>query len=221
MKRVALWLVSVVGEGGVFTKEELRQAFPGVSQVDRRMRDLRSFDWIISTNREDGSLDPFEQRFVKQGTPVWEPGKATPRQGTIAIGTGKRREVISRDGNMCRSCGMTPGATYEGTHETVQLDIARRQVRRPDGTTHTELVTECQKCRLGARDLVADLAGVLRAVDALPAAERRALAAWAEADARDFRDVERVWSDYRALPGESRAEVRARLGIEPAEIPYT
>ncbi|MFJ2954740.1 hypothetical protein [Streptomyces sp. NPDC087270] len=213
MKRVALWLVTVVGEGEVFTKEELRRAFPGVSQVDRRMRDLRDFGWVISTNREDGSLDPVEQRFVKPGIPVWEPGKATRPRGTIAIGAGRRREVISGDGNMCRSCGITPGSVYEGTYEQAQLDIARRDVLHPDGTTKEELVTECQRCRLGARELVVDLAKVLSAVNALPVAERRALAGWAEADERVFSAAERIWGEYRSLPEESRVAVRAALGL--------
>lgn len=175
MKRVALWLVTVVGEGEVFTKEELRRALPGVSQVDRRMRELRDFGWRISTNREDEDLDPVEQRFVEQGIPVWEPGKATRPRGTTAIGVGKRRETISRDGNMCRSCGITPGSVYEGTYEQAQLDIARREVRRPDGTKKPELITECRRCRLGARELVVDLSKVVSAVNALPVAERRAL----------------------------------------------
>ncbi|WP_333766503.1 hypothetical protein [Streptomyces sp. IBSBF 2435] len=213
MKRVALWLVTVVGEGEVFTKEELRQAFPGVSQVDRRMRDLRDFGWSISTNREDGSLDPVEQRFVEPGIPVWEPGKATRPRGTIAIGAGRRREIISRDGNMCRSCGITPGSRYEGTYEQAQLDIARRRVRRADGAEEPELVTECQRCRLGARELVADLTKVLSAVNALPAAERRALVGWVEADERVFSGAERIWGEYRSLPEESRAAVRAALGL--------
>lgn len=29
MKRAALWLVTVVGEGNVFTKEDVKGAFPG------------------------------------------------------------------------------------------------------------------------------------------------------------------------------------------------
>ncbi|WP_405849821.1 hypothetical protein OG211_22575 [Streptomyces niveus] len=213
MKRAALWLVSVVREGEVFTKEELRRAFPGVSQVDRRMRDLRDFGWVLHTNRDAEDLDPHEQRFVKRGIPVWEPGKATRPRGTIAIGAGKRREIIASDGNMCRSCGITPGAHYEGTYEAAQLDIARRPVRKPDGRTPVELVTECQRCRLGARELSADLASLLRSIEALPAAERDTLAGWAMADEREFRTVERVWSTYRSLPEESRADVRAALGL--------
>ncbi|MEG8276589.1 hypothetical protein [Streptomyces sp. AHA2] len=213
MKRVALWLVSVVGEGNTFTKEDLRAAFPGVSQVDRRMRDLRDFGWRIDTNREDEELDPHEQRFVKPGDPVWEPGRATRKSGTIAIGAARRREVLARDGNMCRSCGITPGEIYAGTYEAAQLDIARREVVKPDGTKATELVTECKRCRVGGRELAVDLGKVLKAAAVLDPAERSVLSDWVVADRREFSRLEQIWSDYRSLPEESRAQLRAELGL--------
>ncbi|MDF6020974.1 hypothetical protein [Streptomyces sp. JH34] len=213
MKRVALWLVSEVGEGEAFTKEALREAFPGVSQVDRRMRDLRDFGWLIATNREDDGLDSHEQRFVKRGDPVWEPGRATRRSGTTAIGAGRRREVIEQDGRMCRSCGITPGNPYADTDEAAQLDIARRKVLKPDGTKVTELITECKRCRIGGKELVADLGRVLSEAAALSSIEREVLSGWMEADERQFGRLEQLWSDYRSLPEESRAHLRKQLGL--------
>ncbi|WP_181785781.1 hypothetical protein [Streptomyces phytophilus] len=212
MKRAALWLVSEVGVGKTFTKEQLRAAFPGVSQVDRRMRDLRDFGWRIDTNREDATLDPHEQRFVEQGDPVWLPGRATRRAGTAAIGAGRRREVLARDGNMCRSCGITPGGLYDGTDEAAQLDIARREVVKPGGVRTTELVTECRRCRVGGRSLVADLDEVIRAASALSPSERSILAGWLEDDQRNFTPLERLWSAYRSLPEQSRAQLRSHIG---------
>lgn len=209
MKRVALWLVSVVGAGNEFTKEDLRQAFPGVSQVDRRMRDLRDFEWRIDTNREDPTLEPHEQRFVRAGIPVWEPGRASRN---TAISAARRREIIANDGNMCRSCGITPGALYEGTFEAAQLDIARRDVRRPDGTMAQDLVTECNRCRVGGRGLTADLDDVLRRAAELSPIERRVFIGWIAADRREFSRIEELWGRYRSLPGESRAAVGAELG---------
>lgn len=213
MKRVALWLVSVVGEGNTFTKGDLRGAFPGVSQVDRRMRDLRDFGWRIDTNREDEELDSHEQRFVKRGDPVWEPGRATRKTGTTAIGSARRREVLARDGNMCRSCGITPGEIYAGTYEAAQLDIARRGVVKPDGTKATELVTECKRCRVGGRSLTADLDKLLKAIAGLSETERSVLSDWVAEDRREFSRLEQIWSDYRSLPEESRAQLRAQLGV--------
>ncbi|QFU85533.1 hypothetical protein [Amycolatopsis sp. YIM 10] len=211
MKRVALWLVELVGEGQLFTKEQLRQAFPGVSQVDRRMRDLRDFGWRIDTNREDPSLDAHEQRFVQAGIPVWEPGKAT-RPSTV-VSASRRREVYAADGHLCRSCGISTGETYVGTFETAQLDIARREVLKLDGSTAVELVTECKRCRVGGRNQVADLAGLIRDTEALSPQERKKLTGWVEADERTFGPAERLWSSYRTLPEESRAALRATLGL--------
>jgi hypothetical protein len=211
MKRVALWLLAEVGEGHEFTKDELRQAFPGVSQIDRRMRDLRDFDWRIDTNREDPTLDMNQHRFVKAGLPVWEKGQAIRTGASAALGAARRREVISADGNMCRSCGITPGQTYAGTYETAQLDIARREVRLPGGATEVQLVTECNRCRVGGKELVADLDSLLRNMKALSEFESRVLAGWVVADKRDFSAVEQLWSDYRSLPAEARAAVSDNL----------
>ncbi|MET8717756.1 hypothetical protein ABZV52_31895 [Streptomyces sp. NPDC004735] len=72
--RTALWLATEVGEGNVYTKEQLGAAFPDVAQVDRRVRELRDYGWVIATNRDDPSLTSHEARFVQAGDPVWEPG---------------------------------------------------------------------------------------------------------------------------------------------------
>uniref|UniRef100_A0AAU2V9H5 HNH endonuclease n=1 Tax=Streptomyces sp. NBC_00003 TaxID=2903608 RepID=A0AAU2V9H5_9ACTN len=213
MKRAGLWLVTVVGEGSIFTKDELRQAFPGVSQIDRRMRDLRDHGWQIDTNREDASLASSEQRFVRQGEPVWEPGKGRVKS-TAPVTATQRREIMAKDGNFCRSCGISGGQTFAGTYEAAQLDIARRQVRQPDGELRVELVTECNRCRVGGRQLVADPADVLAQVRQLGRLERRVLAGWVTEDRRPFSTVERLWADYRALPEESRAKIRQVLEAE-------
>jgi hypothetical protein len=47
MIRTALWLVSEIGEGNSFTKEQHRAAFSGIAQADRRLRDLRDHGWVI------------------------------------------------------------------------------------------------------------------------------------------------------------------------------
>lgn len=212
MKRVALWLLAEVGEGNKFTKEKLRKEFPGVSQIDRRMRDLRKFEWQIDTNREDLTLDPHEHCFVKAGLPIWEQGVALSHRANAAIGAAMRREVLAADGNMCRSCGITPGHSYAGTHEMAQLDIARRQVVTPTGV-EVQLVTECKRCRVGGRGLEANLEDVLRDLSSLGAMERRVLTSWINVDRRDFSRIEELWSDYRSLPAEARSKVQEALGL--------
>lgn len=206
MKRAGLWLVNVVGEGNVFTKEEVKAAFPGISQADRRVRDLRDHGWLISTHREDASLGQHEQRFVKQGAPVWQPGKGT-RPGTSITQT-RRREVLAQDGHFCRSCGIAPGELYAGTYESAQIDIARRVVRQPNGLEETELVSECNRCRVGGRGAVTDLGEMLSRVESLSGLDRRMLSGWMDRDQREFSAAEKFWADYRTLPEESRAKIR-------------
>ncbi|MFC5155611.1 hypothetical protein [Streptomyces amakusaensis] len=71
--RTALWLATEVGEGSVYTKAQLREAFPDVAQIDRRVRELRGHGWVIATNRDDPGLRSHEARFVRAGDPVWQP----------------------------------------------------------------------------------------------------------------------------------------------------
>lgn len=210
MKRAALWLVQVVGEGNAFTKTQLREAFPDVAQIDRRMRDLRDHGWKIDTNREDLELGASEQRFVLPGEPVWEPGKATKKNG-VAVTATQRRELLLQDSHMCRSCGIGPGQVFAGTYEAAQLDVARREVRLPSRKTELQLVIECNRCRVGGRGLTADLGDVITRISRLPAFEQKILAEWVEQDERGFSELENLWAAYRTLPAESRAHVREAL----------
>lgn len=210
-KRVALWLVQEVGIGSVFTKEQLRTAFDGVSQVDRRMRELRDHEWQIDTNREDPALDPSEHRFVRQGVPVWEPGMAS-RKTTESVGAVQRRAVLMKDNYLCRTCGIGNGETYADGHgATSHLDIARRRVTLPGGGIEVQLVTECNRCRVGGRDAECDLGAFASALKRLSLYEQKMLSSWVERDTRAFNEVEKLWGVYRTLPASARAEVRGML----------
>lgn len=213
MKRAGLWLLTEVGEGNVFTKEDVKNAFPGISQADRRVRDLRDYGWKIDTHREDAILGQHEQRFVAMGQPVWEPGKAT--KDSSAITDTQRRKVLARDGHRCRSCGITPGQAYADSFETAQIDIARRKVKLPNGTSAVQPIAECNRCRVGGRSLEADLGAVLEGVSKLGELQRQTLADWIAADEREFSAVERIWADFRTLPAESRDKIREAVGLPP------
>ncbi|MFI6505059.1 hypothetical protein [Nonomuraea typhae] len=210
MKRAALWLVAEIGVGNIFTKAQLRDAFPDVSQIDRRMRDLRDHGWSIHTSREDLSLSTSEQRFVGQGSPVWEPGKATKSSPTISAA--QRREVLMRDDYLCRSCGIGAGEHFAGGQEAAQLEIARRQIKRADGTSSVELVTECNRCRVGGRQVIADVGALTARIRQLPAFDRKILAGWMADGHRNFSEVEKLWAAYRGLPAETRAQLSGAIG---------
>ncbi|MFC0115605.1 hypothetical protein [Kibdelosporangium aridum] len=209
MVRAALWLVQEVGLNGIFTKNDLRDAFRDVSQIDRRLRDLRDYGWQIDTQREDPELRQDEQRLVKVGAEVWVPGqaKSKPKAGITAA---QRKKVMEGDGWLCRSCGIAGGDSYDdGT--TAQLDIARRQVFLPDGSEEVQLSTECNRCRVGGRGSVVDLGEVLHLVKSLGPLEKKIFGGWVSADERRLSGLERLWGLYRAMPADSRAAVRREV----------
>jgi hypothetical protein len=209
MARGALWLVTVVGEGNVFTKAQLREAFPDVAQIDRRLRDLRDHGWRIDTSRDDPSLLQQEQRFVTRGADVWIPGKSKAPKHKSSLTAAQRAKVMHDDNNLCRSCGIGAGEAYEdgGGIETAKLNVARRKVLLADGAEY-QLVTECKRCGTGGGpDREVDLGALLELVENLAPLEQRLFAKWMAADQRSFSPIEKVWGIYRTLPYESRAAV--------------
>ncbi|KUO01998.1 hypothetical protein [Streptomyces caeruleatus] len=209
--RTALWLLQVVGVGGTFKKVELREAFPDVAQIDRRLRDLRDHGWQIDTSREDPTLTQQEQRFVAAGTEVWLPGQAKAPKHKASITAAQRAKILAADNYMCRACGIGAGELYEDTVTPAVLNVARRKVVLPDGSTDFQTVTECKRCGLGTGERTVELAQVLAQVRALSPMERQALAAWTEADQRTLGQLEKAWGLYRSLPEDSRKAVAAEL----------
>lgn len=208
--RAGLWLLQDVGVGGIFTKNDLREAFPDVAQIDRRLRDLRDYGWRIDTYREDPELKQDEQRLVEVGAKVWIPGQAKTVKPKVGVTAARRQKVMEADGWLCRSCGIAGGDSYDDG-STAQLDMARRDVRLPDGTEEVQLSTECNRCRVGGRGSVVDLGEILRLVGSLGPLEKKIFGSWVSADERRLSGLERLWGRYRAMPADSRAVVRREV----------
>ncbi|MEU0780107.1 hypothetical protein ABZ341_00840 [Streptomyces sp. NPDC006173] len=207
MARAALWLVQEVGEGNIFTKGQLREAFPDVSQIDRRIRDLRDHEWKISPSREDPTLRLQEQRFVAQGAEVWIPGKSKAPKHKASLTAAQRAKVLDEDGYLCRTCGIAAGEGYEEGIAQAVLNVARRPVVQPDGEVVHQPVTECKRCGVGGLGRQADLGQILDQVNALSLMERRVLSAWIAADRRSLSPLDKLWGQYRTLPEASRKTV--------------
>ncbi len=204
--RVALWLHSEVGAGGTFTKSNLRDAFPGVEQVDRRMRDLRPEGWIISNYREDRSLEVDELRLVEEGGAVWERGYQSRQPRGI---TAKDRQATLRaDDFCCVLCGISGGEPFpDDTLRTAKLSVAQRG----NGVGEArKLLTMCDRCLAGATNQDAD-DGLLSEIDALPPAQREELADWIRRGSRSRRKEEALWARYRRLAQADRAVVERHL----------
>ncbi|MEE4544685.1 hypothetical protein V2S66_22255 [Streptomyces sp. V4-01] len=213
MVRGALWLVQVVGEGNTFTKEQLREAFPRISQVDRRVRDLRDFGWVILTSSEDASLAAEDQRFIEAGVPVWDPAARQANAPQKTISAKEKRSVFARDEYMCTVCGIAGGESYvEDPNRTAVLSVTRRTTVLPDGREEVLLVAECKRCRAGSDGSPARADEVLADIKELDDGDRRRLLRWMERGRRGTTALERAWNAYRRLPGEARGEVRSALG---------
>jgi hypothetical protein len=214
MVRAALWLLDVVGEGNTFTKEQAREAFPGLSQVDRRIRDLRDFGWIIHTRSDDAMLLLEEQRFVKAGIPVWDP-QARRKAQTKTITSKERLAALAADGYQCTICGVAGGEPYpESSNETAVLGITRKAVQAADGELHEQLITECKRCKAGKADpSTMDVSRLLAEIRTLDQADQDRLQRWIERGKRGPTPLDRVWNGYRRLPDESRDEVRRHLEV--------
>lgn len=211
--RIALWLRDEVGEDNIFVKADLRQSFPGSEQVDRRMRELRYYDWVIDTNRQDVGLALNQLRLVKIGAPIWEPG-AMKRSMSSQISNKQRSTVMSADDFMCTTCGIAGGEEHPDFPgaEPAQLALSSRTLEQADGTTTIEYITECKRCKAGLpTEEAPTLLDVLDGINEIGPAEREELAQWVRRDHRLIRRVEQLWTQYRRLPAESRAAVAERL----------
>lgn len=214
MIRSALWLIQEVGEGNEFTKQQLRDAFPTTSQIDRRVRDLRSYGWVILTNVEDAHLTTEEQRFVRRGVPVWDPKARREADRAKPISATDRQAALERDDFLCTVCGIGASETYiDDSNTTAVLTVARRETVMADGEARQLLATECKRCHTGAKGRAAKVPDVLARIKALAPTEQQALARWIENGRREVTDTERAWSAFRRLPAGAQHDLRDSLDL--------
>ncbi|MBM7820374.1 hypothetical protein JOE63_002851 [Cellulosimicrobium cellulans] len=212
MIRGALWLVQIIGEGNTFTKNQLRDAFPGVSQVDRRIRDLRDYGWVVYSSAEDATLLREDQRFVKAGVPVWDPRARRANAPEKAMSAKERQAVLARDGHMCTLCGIAGGEPYpDDPIVTAVLAVSRRAVVSDDGRESQALVTECKRCRSGDAPAPLDAQGAVAAATDLSPGELRRLLRWMERGRRGATELDRAWAAYLRVPPDERRQVGERL----------
>lgn len=211
MVRGALWLLQVVGEGNTFTKNQLREAFPGISQVDRRIRDLRDYGWVVYSNVEDASLLAEDQRFVKAGAAVWDPeARRAAKQETVS--SRERQAALARDDYMCTLCGIAGGEQYpDDAVMTAVLAVSRRAVIDADGHPAEALVTECKRCKAGREDEPVSVNDAVAVARRLADHEHRRLARWIARGRRGATELDRAWAAYLRVPPEQRGEVADQI----------
>lgn len=215
MVRSALWLLQEVGEGNTFTKEQLRGSFPGVSQADRRVRDLREFGWVLDTSVTDASLQSDQQRFVSKGLAVWIPDeRRSVGRGVISISSKERLGVLAAGAFQCSRCGIAGGESYpDRPTETAVLAVSRRTVIALNGLEDVLLVPECKKCRAGAGSEVVSVAELVAQVVQLDDVDLRRLRRWVDRGFRGTSLVDKVWSTLSSVSPETRRAVFQQLDL--------
>lgn len=213
MVRAALWLVAEIGEGNSFTKEQLRSAFPGISQADRRVRDLRDFGWVIHTSTEDVRLNSDEQRFVSMGKPVWD--RHARKEGkTNVLSSKMRREILAESDYQCVTCGIAGGERYpDAPHMSAVLSVATVKVTIK-GSSEMMFVAECNRCRSGTKPQPIELEKLLTDFDHLAPAERDQFVKWAH-NGRSCA-LDRLWTGFRRLPSPAKKNILGELSRRAA-----
>lgn len=211
MSRSALWLLQEVGEGNTFTKEAHRASFPGITQADRRLRDLRDYGWAIDTSASDARLATDEQRFVSAGIPVWEAGARAVHRSPL-ITAKQRIALFARDSYQCTLCGIGGGEDYEEfIGETATLVASRREVLTAGGAVADGFVTECKRCKSGSDGAPVDFEVVLQATQSLSVQDQEQLSRWIGNAGRERSALDRVWGLVRTLPEIAQNELHLAI----------
>lgn len=213
--RVAKFIAGL-GEGSQFTMQQIREACPGIEQIDRRMRELRELGWQIDTYKTSDSLAPQELRITKIGEPVWEPGSR--RRVGRGISATIRRQVFDRDGHHCVPCGIGAGESYPGQPGLgkARLTIGHYQPkgRAGDPDDIANLRTECAICNESVRDMtpaVVDVSLVRVQMKNLARKDKATLGRWMLQQQRDHTTLEELWMKIRQLPAPIRDELQQEL----------
>lgn len=210
MVRGALWLIQVVGEGNTFTKNQLREAFPGVAQADRRIRDLRDYGWVVYSSTEDATLSREDQRFVSMGVPVWDSKERRSNSPAKGISAKERQAVLQRDGYMCTLCGIMGGEPYpDDPVMTAVLAVSVKQ--QSEGPDERQLVTQCKRCRAGGGPAPIGVDAVVALARELDETELRRLLRWVERGSRGATELDRAWAAYRRIPKDERPTAGEQL----------
>lgn len=207
--RTALWLLSEVGIGNVFTKEQHRHAFPGVAQADRRLRDLRASGWVIHTNLEDALLNSSEQRFVTPGSAVWSPS-ARESSTSASLSAKQRRAIFAEAGYQCSVCGIAGGERYpDSPWMSATLSISKRTPRNADADAEVHHVAECKRCQSGGGGLYDDVPGLIAEISKLQGRNREAIECLIGQPAGG--ELLKAWAKFRHLSPAGAGEVRTLL----------
>lgn len=145
------------GAGAVFTVAELEREVETRTgkhrtEVDRRLRDLRKYEWVLATYKTDSSLRVDQYRLDTVGQRVWEGDWKPPVNN--ACSSNLRQAVLHRDSSTCRTCGARAGDAYSDEPDSyARLTVARRVPGSLGGEYNLRnCYAECARCNERERD---------------------------------------------------------------------
>lgn len=154
---IASWLRREIGEGGIFTIEQVEKmitAETGVArcEVDRRVRELREARWTIANYRTDSTLLPNQHRLVHIGDDIAHPNYQWPRARRCPAQV--RRTVFMRDGRACVICGIRDREPYlDAPEQQARMGIGRILPGSRGGSYTVEnCQVECDRCNEAVQD---------------------------------------------------------------------
>ncbi len=208
-REVGEW-IKTLGVGRTFTMLEAREVFPGVNQIDRRMRELRECGWKIKTNRQDKNLRPGQYRCDEFGDYNRQPG----------LSDRVRQAIIKRDHGQCQVCGILAGQSYpDMPQREAIMEVGHRKSKAQGGsaTDPANLQAECDRCNGGARNTtghLVDVNQVEQEIENLGRKDKEKLLGWMQDGRRPMERLERLFAEYRALAPEVRDDITKALAVE-------
>lgn len=148
------------------------QRVSGISDYQRRIRELRAEGWQILSHHDDTALKPGEYKLASLK-------KGEGYRFARAIDARTRAFVLQRNGFTCTACGRGVGdedPTTPGRKVRLHLDH-----EDPDGpSTPENLRVLCSACNQGKQDLILQQSAVnlLRAVRRAANSDQRAVYEW-------------------------------------------
>ena len=217
-QRVAAFIANV-GEGNKFKKMELFDAVPGVSQADRRMRDLREMGWVIDNYKVNPNISPDEYLVRKIGVRI-DRGEPRPKTVRKGVAGAKRRRILERDRHACKGCGAPACHPFADEPSRIAVLTVGHIVPNARGGADDEsnLRAECQRCGDESRDDTTDPPTpeqVFKRVQSVGGIkEKRRIFGWMQAGRREFDDTELAFVEWSRLPFDQQQDVMNRFAMQ-------
>ncbi|MFE7223584.1 HNH endonuclease [Nocardioides sp. NPDC057577] len=217
-KRLSAYLNFNVEVGESFTMRDLRGAIGGdgiadtAEHLNRRLRELRPDDWVISSYKDDRGLPPDVYRLDAIGTRVWL-GERNKRDKPSAK---VRRLVFERDLSTCQVCGVARGEEYiEYPGRIARVTLGHLVPgERLGGASVDELQTECAMCNEALRDLIPNpelYEEVLPSVRSMTRKQLVELLKWIQAGKRGRTPAELAYGRIRRLGSADREKMAQKI----------